>query len=111
MQSPALSKHHYPVKPSFSVPLAVPGQGGGYLIIFSERGVEGYGEVEKRGSLHKVFVGEVYKLVTILFPPKPSGKSQGAPTGHSPSRSPESKNVVVLKKQLVRPFRRQRCVP
>ena len=28
-QSPALSKHHYPVKPSFSVPLAVLGQGGG----------------------------------------------------------------------------------
>ena len=29
MQSPAFSKHHYPVKPSFSVPLAVLGQGGG----------------------------------------------------------------------------------
>ena len=32
VQSPALSKHHYPVKPLFSVPLAVLGQGGaGYL--------------------------------------------------------------------------------
>ena len=29
-QSSALSKHHYPVKPSFSVPLAVLGQGGCY---------------------------------------------------------------------------------
>ena len=28
-QSPALSKHHYLVKPSFFVPLAVLGQGGG----------------------------------------------------------------------------------
>ena len=28
-QSLALSKHHYSVKPSFSVPLAVLGQGGG----------------------------------------------------------------------------------
>ena len=28
-QSPALSKHHYPAKPVFSVPLAVLGQGGG----------------------------------------------------------------------------------
>ena len=26
---PPLSKHHYPVKPSFFVPLAVLGQGGG----------------------------------------------------------------------------------
>ena len=34
VQSPALSTHHYLVRPSFSVPLAVLGQGGGGYVMW-----------------------------------------------------------------------------
>ena len=80
-QSPALSKHHYLVRPSFSVPLAVLGQGGGGGYFWScpwSRGgsqksdtLRGFGNPRflkiVRGGFLRVFLTQAHHLRENVF--------------------------------------------